>query len=73
MNRRHLRAEDGVVLLHVLRKRDAVVGAGNHLPLIVLLIAYAQGGNERADTDSGGPQVVDFVDLEHCIDLSGAG
>ena len=69
----HLGAQDGIILLHLLGEEHPVVGAGNHLPLVVLLIPHPQSGNQGADADAGSPQVVHLINFEHRINLSGAG
>ena len=64
---------EGVVLLHVLGEQHPVVGAGHHLALHMPLILQPQGGDQGADADSGGSQVVHLVDLQNRVDLAGVG
>ena len=63
VDRRHLGAEQGVILFHVFGKDDPVIGAGYDGSGIMALLSDPQGGNQRTDPDPGGSQVVDFVDL----------
>ncbi len=39
----------------------------------MLLLPYLDGGEQGAYADPGGPEIVDFVDLEAGVDLAGAG
>ena len=63
MDRGHLRAEQRVVFLHVLREHHTVVGAGHDISRVAALLADTQGGDEGTDTDPCGSEVVDLIDL----------
>ena len=74
VDRRHLRTQQGIPLgTHLLRELGALVGRGHNRALHRILSADAESREERADTDTGGSQVVDFIDLQHCVDLAGMG
>ena len=74
MNRRHLRAEYGViVLLHLLREEDAVICRGLYGSLVVLPVADAERRDQRADADACRTEVIDLVDFQHGIDFVGTG
>ena len=70
MDRRHLRAEDGVVLPHFLCKGYLLNGRRHNSPLQILLLLYTDGSDQRTDTDTGRTQVIDFIDLQTGIDLA---
>ena len=38
-----------------------------------LVLAHADGGEQRTDTDAGSAQVIDLVDLQAGVDLAGIG
>ena len=63
MDRGHLRAEQRVVFLHVLREHHTVVGAGHDGSRVAALLADAESGDQRTDTDPCGSEVVDLIDL----------
>ncbi len=63
MDRGHLGAKDGVILSHFFGKENPVVGAGNHLAAVLLLIPHPEGGNQGTDADPGGSQVIYLIDL----------
>ena len=63
MNGRHLGAEKGVILLHLLGEHYPVIGAGHHPALKMSLVPYLYGCNEGADSYSGRSQVIDLVNL----------
>ncbi len=73
MDGRHLGAEKGICLLHLFGKIHPVIGAGNHLVLIMLLVPDLQGRNQGADTDTGSAQVIYLINLKHGIYLAGTG
>ena len=54
MDRRHLRAQDRVMLSHLLRKGDFPDGRGLNGPLRIAHFSYPEGGEKGADTDSRG-------------------
>ena len=73
MDRRHLRAEDGVILSHLLREDHAFQSRGTDLPFFLLLFLLPDGGEKGAYADPCRAQVIDLVDLQTGIDLVGAG
>ena len=73
VDRRHLRAQERVVLLHLFGEDDTVVSARYDLALKVLLVADTKSGDQRADANARCAEVVDLIDLEHRINLSGFG
>ena len=71
---RHLRAENGIFLrLHFLGEELPLIACRAQGPGIMLFLPHPDGCKERTDTDPGGAQVVHLVDLQHGIDLVGAG
>ena len=74
MDGRHLGHEDRVAfLLHLLREKGAAEGGGPHLPGLRVLIADAEGRQQGAHADAGRAEVVDLINLEHRVNLAGAG
>ena len=63
MDRGHLRAEQRVVLLHVLREHHAVVSAGHDRSRVAAFLADTEGGDQGTDTDPCRAEVVDLIDL----------
>ena len=63
VNRGHLRAEDGIVLAHLLGKDHPVHTGRNNGTLHLPLFPDADGREQRADADAGRPQVVYLVDF----------
>ena len=52
MDGRHLRAQDGVILFHLLCEEHAAVRAGNHRFLKMAHFPYADSGDQGAHADS---------------------
>ena len=73
MNGRHLRAENGIFLAHLLGEDHTLQLRGADLPLFLLLFLFPDGGEERTDADSCRSQVAHFVDLQAGINLIGTG
>ena len=64
MDRRHLRAEQRVVLFHLLREDTHGCRRWiRSVSRVVALLAHAEGGDEGTDTDPCGAEVVDLIDL----------
>ena len=70
MDGRHLGAEDGIILAHLFGKLHLFDGTGVDGPLLRFLFPHTDGGEERANPDSGSPQVVYFVDFQAGVDLA---
>ena len=71
MDRRHLRAKDGICITHFLCKHNTVVRTGNDLSGVSSFISYTKGRNQGTDTDARSAQVVYLIDFQHSIDLTG--
>ena len=71
VDRAHLGGEDGIAVLpHPLGKLRPVIG---HLPGMrddVALLPHVHGGEQAADADAGGAEVVDLVDLQDGVELA---
>ena len=73
MDRRHLWADDRVILAHLFREDDTLVVGRLDGALLMLFLLDADRGQERANTDTGGTEVVDFIDLQAGVNLAGTG
>ena len=72
VNRRHLGAQQGIVLFHLLGEHLTVVGRRVLFPGEMMGLPHPQGRDQGPDADPCGSQVIDLVDLQHRIDLAGA-
>ena len=70
MERRHLRAEDGVILFHFFCKNNFLNGRGLDIPFPVLLFFGADGCQKRTDTDTGCAEIVYLVNFQTGVDLA---
>ena len=73
VNGRHLGAQDRVVLAHFLGKGYLFDSGGSDRALLVLFFPNLDGGEQRADPDSGSAEIVDLIDFEAGINLVRAG
>ena len=64
MDRRHLRAENGVILTHLFGKGNLLYSGGVELPFFAPLFSDADGSQKRADPDPCSAQVVDLINLQ---------
>ena len=73
MDRRHLRAEDGVVFPHFFREDRFLDRGRKNLAYRLFPVMCTEGSEQRADTDSGSAEVVDLIDLQAGINLAASG
>ncbi len=73
MNRRHLRGQDGIAFLHLLRERNFLNRGGRDAFLRLLLRPGPDRCDQRTDPDPGRAQIADLVDLQTGIDPPAAG
>ena len=69
MERRHLRAEDGVFLTHLLGKGYFLDGSRLDGSLFILGLFCTDGSDQGTDTDPCRTQVVDLIDFQAGVDL----
>ena len=70
MERGHLRAQNGVVPAHFPGKCNLFDGRGPYGTLAVLCLLGADSCQKRADTNTGGPQIVHLVDFQAGVDFA---
>ena len=72
MKRRHVRAEDGIILPPLSGKDHTLIGGRTDLTRLLLFFPDADGGEKRADPDPRRSQIADLVDLQAGVDLAGS-
>ena len=69
MEWRHLRAENGVLLTHLLGKGYLLNGSRLDVPFFILCLFCTDSSDQGTDTDPCRTQVVDLIDLQAGVDL----
>ena len=69
MDRRHLGAQNGVVLTHFFCKDNLVDGRGTNGAFLMPLFPDTYCGQEGADTDPGSTQIIDLINFQTGINL----
>ena len=70
VHRRHLRAEDSVILLHLFGKDHTIHGSRLDDSFFFLLFLCPECCQKGTNTDAGSTEIVDFIDLQACVDLA---
>ena len=70
---RHLRAENGVLLTHLLGKGYLLNGSRLDVPFFILCLFCTDSSDQGTDTDPCRTQVVDLIDLQAGINLAASG
>ena len=63
-------AQDGVIFAHFFGKRHFFYGRASDSSFYCLPFFHPDGGNQGADTDTGGSQVIHLVDFQAGVDLA---
>ena len=71
MDRGHLGAQDRIILAHFLGEYHTLDVGRTDGTLLGIFFPHAHGGQQGADADAGGAQVVYLVDLQAGVDLAG--
>ncbi len=72
MDRRHLGSQDRVIFQHIFGKKDSAVGGRLNLRPDSLARAVIHGGQQGADADARGAEVVHLINFQYRINFSGS-
>ena len=72
MDRRHLGAQNGILLTHFFCERHFLNGSRTNLPCFFFLFPHPNGGEKGAYPDPGRAQVVYLVNFQTSIYFAGA-
>ena len=70
VNRAHLGSKDGIALrLHFCRIFCPMVSNRLRDRIDMFLAAHSHGGNQTANPNTDGAEIVDFIDFKQCVKL----